>query len=119
MEIVKLIGTDVLPDDQKLIIETARIIRSGFLQQNAFHPVDTYVPLTKQYWMMKVILHYYDRAQEIVGASIPLARLIESGIGEKLIKIKFDVGNDHIDSLAGYCDEIDSICDEIIVKNKV
>ncbi len=119
MEIVKLIGTDVLPDDQKLIIETARIIRSGFLQQNAFHPVDTYVPLTKQYWMMKVILHYYDRAQEIVGASIPLARLIESGIGEKLIKIKFDVDNDHIDSLAGYCDEIDSICDEIIVKNKV
>lgn len=48
MEIVKLIGSDVLPDDQKLVIETARVIRVGFLQQNAFHADDTYVPLEKQ-----------------------------------------------------------------------
>ena len=54
MEIVKLIGADVLPDDQKLIIETARVIRVGFLQQNAFHKDDTYVPLEKQLLMMKV-----------------------------------------------------------------
>ena len=47
MEIVKLIGSDVLPDDQKLIIETARVIRVGFLQQNAFHADDTFVPLGK------------------------------------------------------------------------
>ncbi len=61
MEIVKLIGSDVLPDDQKLVIETARVIRSGFLQQNAFHKDDTYVPLEKQLWMMEAILHLYDR----------------------------------------------------------
>ena len=47
MEIVKLIGSDVLPDDQKLTIEIARVIRVGFLQQNAFHAVDTYVPAGK------------------------------------------------------------------------
>ena len=45
MEIVKLIGSDILPDDQKLIIETAKVIRVGFLQQNAYHAIDTYVPL--------------------------------------------------------------------------
>ena len=45
MEIVKLIGSDVLPDDQKLVIETAKVIRVGFLQQNAYHADDTYVPL--------------------------------------------------------------------------
>jgi len=49
MEIVKLMGTDVLPDDQKLLIETARAVRVGFLQQNAYHKDDTYVPLDKQY----------------------------------------------------------------------
>ena len=48
MEIVKLIGSDVLPDDQKLVIETAKVIRVGFLQQNAYHAEDTYVPLEKQ-----------------------------------------------------------------------
>ena len=57
MEIVKLIGSDVLPDDQKLVIETARVIRVGFLQQNAFHADDTYVPLEKQKLMMNIILH--------------------------------------------------------------
>ena len=60
MEIVKLIGSDVLPDDQKLVIETARVIRVGFLQQNAFHADDTYVPLEKQKLMMKTILHLHD-----------------------------------------------------------
>lgn len=55
MEIVKLVGADVLPDDQKLVIQIARVIRIGFLQQNAFHPDDTYVPIEKQRDMMKVI----------------------------------------------------------------
>ena len=59
MEIVKLIGSDVLPDDQKLVIETARVIRVGFLQQNAFHQDDTFVPMEKQKQMMRVILHLY------------------------------------------------------------
>ena len=53
MEIVKLIGSDVLPDDQKLTLEIARVIRLGFLQQNAFHSEDTCVPLKKQLLMLK------------------------------------------------------------------
>ena len=57
MEIVKLIGSDVLPDDQKLVLEIARVIRLGFLQQNAFHADDTCVPLEKQYKMMEIILY--------------------------------------------------------------
>ena len=59
MEIVKLIGSDVLPDDQKLTLEIARVIRLGFLQQNAFHPDDTCVTVEKQFKMMEVILYLY------------------------------------------------------------
>ena len=61
MEIVKLIGSDVLPDDQKLVLEIAKVIRLGFLQQNAFHADDTCVSLEKQFKMMEVILHLYDK----------------------------------------------------------
>ena len=75
MEIVKLIGSDVLPDDQKLVIETARVIRVGFLQQNAFHADDTYVPLEKQKLMMKTILHLHAKAKDIVTQNIPLSKI--------------------------------------------
>ena len=54
MEIVKLIGSDVLPDDQKLVLEIAKVIRLGFLQQNAFHAEDTCVPMKKQFKMMEI-----------------------------------------------------------------
>ena len=63
MEIVKLIGSDVLPDDQKLTLEIARVIRLGFLQQNAFHQEDTCVPMEKQFKMMETILYLYEKSQ--------------------------------------------------------
>ncbi len=63
MEIVKLIGSDVLPDDQKLTLEIARVIRLGFLQQNAFHAEDTCVPMEKQFKMMETILYLYEKCR--------------------------------------------------------
>ena len=107
MEIVKLIGSDVLPDDQKLIIEIAKIIRVGFLQQNAFHKDDTYVPLEKQKRMMEVILHLYDRAKAVVAANIPIKRIIEAGLFEKVTKIKYDIPNDKLEMFDEYIKDID------------
>ncbi|MCI7767594.1 MAG: V-type ATP synthase subunit A [Oscillospiraceae bacterium] len=94
MEIVKLIGADVLPDDQKLIIEIARVIRVGFLQQNAYHKDDTYVPLDKQFKMMRSILKLYDECRVAVEKSVPINRIISTGIFEKVIKMKYDIPND-------------------------
>ncbi len=93
MEIVKLIGSDVLPDYQKLIMEIAKVVRVGFLQQNAYHKDDTYVPLEKQFLMMKTILKLNEKAKTVTDAGIPLARLTETGIFEKLLKMKSDIGN--------------------------
>ncbi len=90
MEIVKLIGSDVLPDSQKVVIETARVIRTGFLQQNAFHKNDTYVPLDKQMWMMEAILHLYDRAVELVDKGVPVSAMAEAGLFDKLVKVKYE-----------------------------
>ena len=107
MEIVKLIGADVLPDDQKLIIETARVIRVGFLQQNAFHKDDTYVPLEKQQLMMKTILHLHEVAQELITRNIPISRIISLGIFDKLTKMKYDIPNDKPEMFKDYEKEID------------
>ena len=114
MEIVKLIGSDVLPDDQKLVIEIARLIRVGFLQQNAFHAEDTFVPLEKQKLMMKVILHLYQKARQLIAASVPISSIMQAGLFDKLVKIKYDVPNDKLDLFDDYIAEIDNTVADII-----
>lgn len=107
MEIVKLIGSDVLPDDQKLVIETARVIRVGFLQQNAFHADDTYVPLEKQKLMMKTILHLHAKAKDIVAQNIPLSKILNLGLFDKLTKMKYDIPNSKPEMFDDYIKKID------------
>lgn len=114
MEIVKLIGADVLPDDQKLVIEITRVIRVGFLQQNAFHADDTFVPLEKQFKMMHVILHLYHRAKEVVARQIPLSKITATGLFDKFTKMKYDVPNSNIEMLDDYIKETDAVMDGIL-----
>lgn len=114
MEIVKLIGADVLPDDQKLVIKIARVIRVGFLQQNAFHADDTFVPLEKQFKMMHVILHLYHRAKEVVARQIPLSKITATGLFDKFTKMKYDVPNSNIEMLDDYIKETDAVMDGIL-----
>ena len=94
MEIVKLIGSDVLPEDQKLVIEIARVVRVGFLQQNAYHKDDTYVPLEKQFRMMGIILTLFEECRKAVAEGIPVSDIVETGLFEKVIKMKYDIPND-------------------------
>lgn len=98
MEIVKLIGADVLPDSQKATLEVARAIRLGFLQQNAFHADDTYVPLEKQNKMMDTILLLDDRMKEMVEKGIVFSKIAETGIVEDIIRIKYTIGNNDIEA---------------------
>lgn len=102
MEIVKLMGTDVLPDNQKLLIETARIVRVGFLQQNAYHKDDTFVPLEKQYKMMKAILCFSNLAQQALSKGRNVDDIIKCGWIEKLIKMKYDIPNDKLEMFDEY-----------------
>ena len=117
MEIVKLIGNDVLPDDQKLTLEIARVIRLGFLQQNAFHPQDTCVPLEKQKKMMDTILYLYAKAKALVSMGMPMSVLKEDKIFDKIISIKYDVENDRLDKFDDYKAAIDKFYDDVIARN--
>ncbi|MBM6886701.1 V-type ATP synthase subunit A [Pseudoflavonifractor phocaeensis] len=107
MEIVKLIGADVLPEDQKLVIEIARLIRVGFLQQNAYHAIDTYVPMDKQLKMMELLLRLYDGARELVARAIPLSQLKATGIFDELTKMKYEVPNEDQSKFDDYRQRID------------
>lgn len=107
MEIVKLIGADVLPDDQKLVIEIAKVIRVGFLQQNAFHKDDAYVTLEKQRQMMKVILYLYDQTSQLVEKGIPISNVLSTGIFDRLSRMKYDIPNDKPELFDDYYKEID------------
>ena len=102
MEIVKLIGSDVLPEDQKLTLETARLVRVGFLQQNAYNIIDTYVPLEKQFRMMEVILELYDGSKKLLERAIPFSQIKATGIFDTLSKIKYEVPNDDLSRFDGY-----------------
>ena len=108
MEIVKLIGADILPEDQKLVIEIARTIRVGFLQQNAFHASDTCVPLSKQLQMMQVILRLYDGAKVLATQGIPLNQLVATGIFEELTRMKYEIPNEEPEKFAEYEAKVDA-----------
>jgi V/A-type H+-transporting ATPase subunit A len=113
MEIVKLIGADVLPDDQKLTLEIAKVVRVGFLQQNAYHQQDTYVPFEKQYKMMQVILYLYEGCKKLVSEKKTIRALTETGIFAKVIKIKYDVANDDLSELDNYYGYIDAALESV------
>lgn len=117
IEIVKLIGSDVLPDDQKLTLEIARVIRLGFLQQNAFHKDDTCVPLEKQLKMMQTILYLNKKAKALIAMGMPVSILKQEDIFERVISIKYDVPNDRLDMFEQYKADIDKFYDKIIEKN--
>lgn len=113
-EIVKLIGMDVLPDDQKAIIEISKVIRVGYLQQNAYHPVDTYIPLTKQYIMMKIINYLYQETLNLIKHHKTINSIIKTNIFDDVIKMKYEISNDDPNAFDQYRQKIDNALNGVL-----
>jgi len=105
-EIVQLVGEDVLPNDQALVLEIARIIKKGFLQQNALHKEDSYVVLMKQYKMLKVIDTLYENALICIKMGIPISTIKEQQVIQEVLKMKYDIPNDSLSLLDELSDKI-------------
>lgn len=118
MEIVKLIGEDVLPDDQKLIIEIARVVRVGFLQQNAYHKDDTFVSLEKQLLMMKAILKLYSLSLQALESGVVISKIMQFGFFELLVKIKYDIPNDNLTLFKDYFKRMEKAFEPLISSKK-
>ena len=119
MDIVKLVGEDVLPDDQRVILEIARIIKIGYLQQNAYHPQDFYTDLPRQHSMLKVISKLYDRAYSCVKKGIPLSKIKNEKLFSDIIMMKYNAAEaksklfpELINRIDHYYDSVESMYKE-------
>lgn len=88
-ELVRLVGIEALSPEDRLIMEVARMIREDFLHQNAYHDVDTYTPLEKQYLLLDVILQFYAKAQEALKRGVELDRIIDLPVREEIAKLRY------------------------------
>ena len=105
-EVVRLVGRDALSDDDKLKLDVTKSIREDYLQQNAFHDVDTYCSLNKQNIMLDLILYNYDRSLEALSSGVELEKLEALPVHERITRAKF-VHEDEIDKLKDIKEEID------------
>ena len=96
-QIVKLVGPDALPDDQRLILETARLLREGFLQQNALEDVDSYASIQKQVRMLELILRFHDRAALIIAKGCPIYVIHDLPVVGDLVRMKTSISNDQVE----------------------
>lgn len=107
-QIVKLVGSDALPDEQRLVLETARLLREGFLQQNAMDDVDAYSTTQKQISMLGLILYFNDRAHQIVKAGASISVIHNLPVVDTLIRMKTQIPNNKLEMI----DEIHKAIDE-------
>ncbi len=115
-DIVQLVGEDVLPDDQRLIIEISKVLKEGFLQQNAFHEQDTYVPIAKQFLMLELIQYLYNKGRAAVAKGIPISLIKDDELYGKVIKMKYSIPNDDLRGLGRLLTEIDEYYNKLMKK---
>ena len=89
-EIVQLVGSDALPPDQQLTLEITRMIREIFLQQNAFHPVDTFCPMDRQYKLLETIQKFADKANAALESGVTMQDIVKLESKDELGKVRFD-----------------------------
>lgn len=98
-EIVRLLGPEALPDDEKLILEVARMIKIGFLQQNSFDKVDTYCSPEKQFKLLKLLVEFYKSGQRALKENASLADIRALPIISSLLKARMDIPDDQLEQL--------------------
>ena len=98
-EIVRLLGPEALPDEEKLILEVARMIKIGLLQQNSFDDVDTYCSPEKQYKLLKLLVDFYRRGQQALKEGVALSEIRELSIVSSLLKARMNIKDDEMTKL--------------------
>ncbi len=105
-EIVRLLGPEALPDEEKLVLEVARMIKIGILQQAAFDKIDTYCSPAKQFKLLKLMVGFYREAQKALKAGISLADIRSMQIITRMIKAKFEISEEEISKIDALYDEM-------------
>jgi V/A-type H+-transporting ATPase subunit A len=98
--IVRLVGPDALPEDQRLILEVARMLREGFLQQNALNPIDTYCTPKRQVAMLRVILRFYEEAGHVISLGAPIGRIRSLPVVDEIMRMRVNIPNEEAETRA-------------------
>ncbi|APC80960.1 TPA: V-type ATP synthase subunit A [Clostridium botulinum] len=117
-EIVRLVGIDALSEKDRLKLEVAKSLREDYLQQNAFHEVDTYASLEKQYKMLKLVLFFYDESERALNAGIYLKELLDLEVRDKIARAKY-VSEENIKNIDAIFNELSEIIDQLISKGGI
>jgi V/A-type H+/Na+-transporting ATPase subunit A len=112
-QIVKLIGPDALPDNQRLVLQTAEMIKNGFLQQNAYDDVDMFCVPDKQVRILRLIMEFHARALEIIRLGAPLLKIKALPVLEKIVRAKSQVRNDDAEALPALAAELGTAMEEL------
>ncbi len=112
-QIARLVGAEALPDRQRLDLITADLLKSGFLQQSAFDPIDTFSTLDKQARMLKLILRFHERAQGIIARGVPVVKIGELPIRDSLLRMKTQVSNEDTHRWETLTEELETQMDEL------
>ena len=115
-EMVMLVGEEALPDDQRWVLAICALVRIGFLQQNAFDATDTYVPLDKQYRMLKIIHYLYLRGLEGLDKGIPTTELKSGPIIDAIIKMKYTIPNGDYTGIDDIEHQIDEFFKQLFIR---
>ncbi|MHB8087584.1 MAG: V-type ATP synthase subunit A [Anaerolineaceae bacterium] len=107
-QIVKLVGPDALPDEQRLVLETARLLREGFLQQNAMDTIDAYSTVQKQIGMLALMLYFHDRAHDIIKMGATISVIHKLPVVDTLIRMKTQIPNDKLSMIDEIHEAIDA-----------
>ena len=114
-----LVGEDVLPNESRLVLEISRVVKVGFLQQNAFNDTDTFVPLTKQFEMLKTIDLLYEEGKKALSENIPISIIRNDEIYGEVINMKYNIGNDQMDKFVELNNKVRSFYSNLMVKYEV
>ncbi len=114
-EIVQLVGPDALPEKEQLILATTKMIREDFLQQSAFHEIDTYASMQKQYLMLRNILRFHERAVATIELGVQLKRMMELPARERIARMK-EVPEGELKSLEHLSSQIEADFEKIASK---
>ncbi len=99
-QIVRLIGADALPENDRLILIVAEMIKNGFLQQNAFDQIDQYSVPEKQIALLMLIMQFYELASKAIKSGCPLLKITELSVRTEIIRAKSVIANDRLEDLA-------------------
>jgi V/A-type H+-transporting ATPase subunit A len=111
-EIVRLVGSEAISPADRMALQTAKSIREDYLHQNAFHEVDTYTSMEKQYQMLKNILHFHNKALEAISSGVETADIFKLGVWEDISRSSF-VPEEQIGQIAKIRDKIDEQIDSL------